>query len=66
MPRSDAMEAAAGTAWAAPATRTAGTLVAYSSGDELRLAWRVMVNASSTGHFDTLVDAARPARSSAG
>ena len=35
-----------------------GTLVAYTAGDELRLAWRVLVNASSTGHYDTLVDAA--------
>ena len=32
-------------------------LVAYTAGDELRLAWRVMVRASSTARFDTLVDA---------
>ena len=33
------------------------TLVAYTAGGELRLAWRVMVRASSTARFDTLVDA---------
>ena len=32
-------------------------LVAYTAGGELRLAWRVMVRASSTARFDTLVDA---------
>ena len=37
---------------------TTERLVAYTAGDELRLAWRVKVNASSTGRFDTLVDAA--------
>ncbi len=32
-------------------------LVAYTSGDDLHLAWRVLVGASSTAQYDTLVDA---------
>ena len=32
-------------------------LVAYTSGNDLRLAWRVLVGASSTAQYDTLVDA---------
>ena len=42
----------------APDAAYEGSLVAYTAGDELRLAWRVLVNAASTGHYDTLVDAA--------
>ena len=44
-------------AWPVRTRPTTASLVAYTSGDELRLAWRVMVNASSTAHYDTLVDA---------
>ena len=54
IPRSEAVEAATE---GVGGDGYDGRLVAYSSGDELRLAWRVMVNASSTGHYDTLVDA---------
>jgi hypothetical protein len=40
-----------------PGDARPGNLVAYSAADELRLAWRMQVNASSTGFYDTLVDA---------
>ena len=54
--RDEALDAAAEGVGAPDGLRR--QLVAYTAGDELRLAWRVLVNASSTGHYDTLVDAA--------
>ncbi len=54
--RAEALDAAT-EGVAGPDTAYDGNLVGYTSGDELRLAWRVMVDASSTGNYDTLVDA---------
>ncbi|HEU0023663.1 MAG TPA: M36 family metallopeptidase [Thermoleophilaceae bacterium] len=56
VPQEEALEAAADEV-AEPGDAYDGRLVAYTSGDELRLAWRVMVHASSTAVYDTLVDA---------
>ena len=33
------------------------SLIAYERGADLRLGWRVLVSASSTAHYDTIVDA---------
>ena len=54
--REDAAAAAA-EGLASDAAAGTPTLVVYTSGDQLRLAWRVLVKASSTAQYDTLVDA---------
>lgn len=56
VPRSDALEAAS-EGVANPGAADSSSLVAYGTDTDLRLAWRVLVVASSTGVYDTLVDA---------
>jgi hypothetical protein len=50
-------QAAAASGVAGAGASGPGTLVGYVADDEARLAWRVLVSGSSTGQFDTLVDA---------